>query len=100
MWNKIKEWLKSLWKKFLAWLKGLMKKLLIWLKELLKKPFFQKIKAWFIKNWFMIVNYLVIFIAYNIVYGHEEVLFAEVLLGLWLFFSVAFTIYKWFMRKK
>jgi hypothetical protein len=73
MWNKIKEWLKSIWKKFLTWFK---------------------------KNWFMIVNYLVIIISYSTVYGHEGVLLAEVLLGFWIFVSIVYPVFKWFMKKK
>ena len=50
----------------------------------------ERIKAWFIKNWFIIVNYLVIFISYSVIYGKDGVVFAEVLLGLWLFVSAAY----------
>lgn len=59
----------------------------------------EKIKAWFIKNWFFVVNYLVIFISYSIIYGVEGVVFAELLLGLWMFASVAYGGYKWFTKK-
>lgn len=59
----------------------------------------EKIKAWFIKNWFFVVNYLVIFISYSIIYGVEGVVFAELLLGLWMFASVAYGGYKWFTNK-
>lgn len=59
----------------------------------------EKLKTWFIKNWFIIVNYLVIFIAYSIIYGVEGVVFAEVLLGLWIFVSVAYGGYKLFIKK-
>lgn len=64
------------------------------------KSLIDKIKAWFLKNWFMVVNYLVIFIAYSIVYDKEGVTVAELLLGLWLFFSAAYAGYKWFTKKK
>lgn len=63
------------------------------------KSLIDKIKAWFLKNWFMVVNYLVIFLAYSNIYEKQGVVFAEVLLGLWLFFSVAYAGYKWFMKK-
>lgn len=63
------------------------------------KAIWLKLKSWFLKNWFIIVNYLVIFIAYSIIYGVEGVVFAELLLGLWLFVSVAYGGYKWFMKK-
>lgn len=63
------------------------------------KAIWSKLKLWFIKNWFIIVNYLVIFIAYSIIYGVEGVGFAEVLLGLWLFVSAAYGGYKLFMKK-
>lgn len=59
----------------------------------------EKIKAWFIKNWFTVVNYVVIFLSYSIIYGKEGVVWAELLLGLWLFASAAYGVYKWFMKK-
>jgi len=59
----------------------------------------EKIKAWFIKNWFFVVNYLVIFISYSIIYDVEGVVFAELLLGLWLFASAAYGAYKLTMKK-
>lgn len=64
------------------------------------KNLWEKVKAWFLKNWLLVVNYLVIFLAYSNVYEKEGVLFAEVLLGLWLFVSAAYGGYKWFMKKK
>ena len=60
----------------------------------------EKLKTWFLKNWFVIVNYLVIFVSYSIIYGKDGVVFAELLLGLWLFTSVAYGGYKWFTKKK
>lgn len=63
------------------------------------KNILNKIKAWFKKNWMIVVNYLVIFTAYSLVYDKGVVL-AEVLLGLWLFASAAIGGYKWFTRKK
>jgi len=60
---------------------------------------FEKVKIWFLENWFTIVNYLVIFISYSIIYGKEGVVFAEVLLGLWLFASASYGLYKLFMKK-
>lgn len=59
----------------------------------------EKIKAWFIQNWFIIVNYLVIFISYSVIYGKDGVVFAEVLLGLWLFVSAAYGLSKLFIKK-
>lgn len=60
----------------------------------------EKIKAWFKKNWMIVLNYLIIFISYSIIFGKEGVVGAEVLLGLWLFASAAYGAYKWFMKKK
>lgn len=79
LWLEIKEWFLV---KALPWLNTL------WL----------KFKAWVIKNWFMIVNYIIIIVSYSIIYGHPDVVFAEVLLGLWLFFSVGYAGYKWFIK--
>jgi hypothetical protein len=64
------------------------------------KEIWLKIKSWFIKNWFIIINYLVIFIVYSIIYGVKGVGFAEMLLGLWLFASAAYGGYKLFMKKQ
>lgn len=64
------------------------------------KAIWEKIKAWFKKNWMIVVNYLVIFIAYSIIYGKDGVVVAEALLGLWLFASAAYGAYKWFIKKK
>jgi len=60
---------------------------------------FNKFIAWFKKNWFMIINYIVILLSYSIVYGHEEIVVAETLLGLWIFTSIAYGAYKWFIKK-
>ena len=64
------------------------------------KKLWEKIKAWFIKNWFMLINYLVVIATYFIIYGHEGVILAEVLLGLWLLVSAGYAGYKWFTKKK
>jgi hypothetical protein len=66
-----------------------------------------KIKVWFQlsalpwleKNWEIIVNYLVILIAYNNVYDKPNLVGTEVLLGLWIFVSIAYGGWKWFTRK-
>jgi len=64
------------------------------------KAIWEKLKAWFKKNWMIIVNYLIIFISYSIIYGKDGVVGAEALLGLWLFASAAYGMYKIFMKKK
>jgi hypothetical protein len=58
-----------------------------------------KLKSWFLKNWMTIVNYLVILTAYSIIYGKPGVVWAEVLLGLWMFVSLAYGAYKLFIKK-
>lgn len=75
-----------------------MKKILEKIK-LLVMPIYEKIKAWFEKNWFMVINYIILFAAFNIVYGKEGVVLAEVLIALWLFFSVGYAGWKWFNKK-
>ena len=72
--------LKNLWNKFIIWLKT-------------------KLLPWFKKNWFMFINYIVIILAYNNVYNKEGVGVSEVLLGLWIFASIAYAGFKWFMKK-
>lgn len=73
MYEKVKIWLKKQWKP---------------LKKFVKK------------NWFLIINYLVIIIAYSNVYEHEDLVGTETLLGLWIFASVVYGAFKWFMTKK
>jgi len=63
------------------------------------KKLIAKLKAWFIKSWTIITNYLVILGAYSIVYGHEEVVWAEVLLAIWMLVSAGYGGYKLFMKK-
>jgi hypothetical protein len=63
------------------------------------RKLWEKVKAWFLKNWLMVVNYLVILIAYSNVQGKDGVVLAEVLLGLWIFTSVAYGGYKWFKKQ-
>ena len=58
----------------------------------------EKIKAWFIVNWLLIVNYLVIFIAYSTIYDKDGLIWTETLLGLWLFISAAYGGYKLFKK--
>jgi hypothetical protein len=60
----------------------------------------EKLKTWFKKNWMIVVNYLIIFISYSIIYGKDGVVGAEVLLGLWLFASAAYGTYKFFIESK
>jgi hypothetical protein len=73
--------MKKLWEQFVAWF--------------LAKPW-----TWFKKNWFIIVNYIIIFMAYSMIYGKEGVVGAEVLLGLWIFASIAYAGWKWFNKPK
>ncbi len=71
--------MKTLWEKFVAWF--------------LAKPW-----AWFKKHWMVVVNFIVIFLAYNNVYDKPGVVFAEVLLGLWLFTCGAYALYTIFKK--
>ena len=57
------------------------------------------VKGWFIKNWLLIMSYVVIFLSYSITYGYDDVVFANVLLGLWLFISIGYAGYNWFKSK-
>ena len=76
--------MKKLWEKIKAWFIKI----------------FGIIKTWFIKNWLLFVNYLVVFISYSIIYGHEDVVWAELLLGLWIFVSIGYAGWKIFMTPK
>jgi hypothetical protein len=79
--------MKNLWQKFVEWF--------------LTKPwawFLTKPWAWLMKNWFIIINYIVILLAYDNIYGKNGVVFAEVLLGLWIFASVGYAGWKWFNK--
>lgn len=77
--------LKELWLKFKTWV---LQKALPWL------------KAFVLKHWFMIINYFVIVVAYDIIYGKDDVIWAELLLGLWIFASLGIAGYKWFTKPK
>ena len=59
---------------------------------------YNSIKTWFLKNWFLIVHYIVIFISYSLVYGHDGMVIPETLLGLWLFISIAYAGWKLFKK--
>lgn len=59
-----------------------------------------KIKNWLVKNWFNLVNFIVLFTSYSIIFGVEKALYAEVLLGLWIMVNVGYFGYKWFTKKK
>jgi len=83
--------MKNLWKKFVAWLLAKWTAVKTW--------FIAKPMSWLKKNWFMIVNYIVIVLAYNNVYDKNGVGLANVLLGLWLFTSIAYAGWKWFIGK-
>jgi len=60
----------------------------------------EKIKNWLVKNWFNLVNFIVLFTSYSIIFGVEKALYAEVLLGLWIMVNVGYFGYKWFTKKK
>jgi len=60
---------------------------------------FNKFIIWFKTNWFMIVNYIIIVVSYSIIYGNDAAIFAETLLGLWIFVSIAYGGYKIFIKK-
>lgn len=79
MWEKIKAWFIAKWTEFKTWF--------------LAKPW-----AWFKKNWMIITNYFVIVLAYNNVYNKAGVGLAEILLGLWIFVSLGYVGYKWFIK--
>ena len=79
IWEKIKTWFLKKWNQFKTWF---INKPLPWLKE----------------NWMIIGCYAVIFISYSIIYGHDDVVWAETLLGLWMFASVAYGAFKLFMK--
>jgi hypothetical protein len=60
----------------------ILENLKAWLKAVLLK-----LKTWFLKNWMTVVNYLVILIAYSIIYGKPGVV------------SLAYGAYKLFTKK-
>ena len=64
------------------------------------KDLLNKIKNWMINNWMPIVNFFIIIISYLIVKDHEEVAFAETILGLWIIFSMGYFIYDTFFKHK
>jgi hypothetical protein len=50
----------------------ILENLKAWLKAVLLK-----LKTWFLKNWMTVVNYLVILIAYSIIYGKPGVVYLQ-----------------------
>jgi hypothetical protein len=82
--------MKKLWEKIVAWFLAKWTALKAWF---IAKPW-----AWFKKHWMVVVNFIVIFLAYNNVYGKTGVGFAEVLLGLWLFVCAAYGLYTIFAK--
>lgn len=83
--------MKKLWEKILAWLSAKWNALKAW--------FIAKRLPWLKKNWMIIVNYLVIALAYNNIFGKDGVVFAQFLLGIWIFTSIAYAGYKLFVKK-
>ena len=81
--------MKKLWEKIKDWVLG---KALPWLLKA-----WDIMLPWFAKNWFIILNYVIIFVAYSVIYG-SQFTGVEVLLGLWIFFSIAYAAYKWFIK--
>jgi len=77
LWEKIKAWFLSKWE--------IIKALPVW----------GKIKEWFKKNWMITISYLVMFIVYSMIF-EKGVSGAEAILGLWLFASAAYGLYRLF----
>ena len=59
------------------------------------KDLWLKLKNWFIKNWISIVNWIVLIL----VYGINENVWIEVIVGLWIFVQIGYAGYKWFIKK-
>jgi len=57
------------------------------------------VKDFLLKYWMIIVNYLVVVITYSNVYGNENLVGTETILGLWIFVSIAYGVYKIFIKK-
>jgi len=83
--------MKNLWNKIVAWL------FVKW--TAIKTWFITKPLSWLKKNWFIVVNYIVIVLSYNNVYNKDGVGLANILLGLWIFTSIAYAGWKWFIKK-
>lgn len=58
---------------------------------------FNIIKKWVMNNLFFILNYFVIISAYLICYG--KCVYAETILGLWIFISIVYKMYKLYTKK-
>lgn len=59
----------------------------------------EKIKAWFLKNWFITSNYVVLLLTYAIIYGKEGTGWAQAILTLWMIASAGYGGYKLFSKK-
>ena len=62
------------------------------------KDFLKKTKYFTLKYWMIIVNYIVICISYSTVYGKDDLVWTETILGLWIFVSIAYGGYKLFTK--
>jgi hypothetical protein len=86
IWEKIKTWLLAKWVAIKKWV----------------LPKWGAVKEWFKNNWMITISYVVIFTAYSMIY-EKGVPGAETILGLWLFISAAYGMYRlfeWLNKKK
>jgi len=52
-----------------------------------------KILPWLTKNWLEIINLIVLFIMYSIIYEKPNMVWAEVIGGLWIFVLLVYYIF-------
>jgi len=94
--------MKKIWDDIKALIKAKLETLKMWWTNVIL-VFILKIwnicKNWVIKNWFYIVNYAVVFFAYTDITGKEDVVWADFLLGFWIFISIGIIGYKIFTKK-
>jgi hypothetical protein len=63
------------------------------------KKLYKKSINWALKNWMAILNFFIIIISYFIVYDHDEVAFAETILGIWVIISMGYFVHETFIKR-
>lgn len=64
-------------------------------KKIIYTNMWNRFKAWFIKNWEKITNWIVLIL----VYGINTNVWIEVIVGLWIFAQIGYAGWKWFNKK-
>lgn len=64
------------------------------------KNLYNNMKNWALNNWMAILNFFIIILSYLIIHYGQQVLFAEAILGSWIFISMGYFFYDTFIKNK